>query len=138
MERQNISTIFQALMNTYYLGQMLKSKDPEEVKVAQQLGVFFPNQKTTGTHVNISGAGIVKTSKNVANATKLLEFLSEAKAQRAFAQASAEYPVNSYANVSPSAILKAWEPFKKQNINLSKLGENNKKAVQIFNEVGWE
>lgn len=125
-----------ALMNTYYLGQMLTSKDPEEVKAAQQLGVFFPNQDTTGTHVNVSGAGIVKTSKNVANAIKLIEFLSEAEAQRTFAEASTEYPVNP--SVEPSAILKAWGSFKKQDINLSKLGENNKKAVQLFNEVGWK
>lgn len=125
-----------AIMNSYYLGQMLTSKDPEEVKAAQQLGIFFPNQNTTGTHVNVSGAGVVKTSKNAANAIKLLEFLSEAESQRVFAEASAEYPVNP--SVEPSALLKSWGPFKKQDINLSKLGENNKKAVQIFNEVGWK
>lgn len=125
-----------AIMNSYYLGQMLTSKDPEEVKAAEKLGVFFPNQDTTGTHVNVSGGGIVKSSKNVANAVKLLEFLSEAEAQKTFAEASAEYPVN--AGVEPSAILKAWGTFKKQDINLSKLGENNKKAVQLFNEVGWK
>jgi iron(III) transport system substrate-binding protein len=125
-----------ALMNSYYLGQMLTSKDPSEVKVAEQLGIFFPNQNTTGTHVNVSGAGVIKTSKNAAHAVKLIEFLSEAEAQRSFAEASTEYPVNP--NVEPSALLKSWGTFKKQDINLSKLGENNKKAVQIFNEVGWK
>lgn len=125
-----------ALMNSYYLGQMLTSKDPEEVKAAQTLGVFFPNQNTTGTHVNVSGAGLVKTSKNAANAVKLLEFLSEAEAQGTFAEASIEYPVNQ--SVEPSAILKAWGSFKKQDINLSKLGENNKRAVQLLNEAGWK
>lgn len=125
-----------AIMNTYYLGQMLNSKDPKEVQAAEKLGVFFPNQNTSGTHVNVSGAGVVKTSKNIANAIKLLEFLSEAEAQKTFAEASTEYPVNP--NVEPSALLKTWGAFKKQDINLSKLGENNKKAVQIFNEVGWK
>ncbi|WP_084575905.1 Fe(3+) ABC transporter substrate-binding protein [Sporomusa malonica] len=125
-----------AIMNSYYLGQMLNSKDAEEVKAAEKLGVFFPNQNTTGTHVNVSGAGIVKTSQNVTNAVKLLEFLSEADAQKTFAEASTEYPVNP--NVEPSALLKSWGTFKKQDINLSKLGENNKKAVQIFNEIGWK
>ena len=125
-----------AIVNSYYLGQMLTSKDPEEVKVAEKLGVFFPNQNTTGTHVNVSGAGIVKTSPNAANAVKLLEFLSEAEAQKTFAEASTEYPVNP--NVETSAILKAWGTFKKQDINLSKLGENKKRATQIFNEVGWK
>ncbi|MDF2502427.1 MAG: Fe(3+) transporter substrate-binding protein [Anaerosporomusa subterranea] len=125
-----------AIMNSYYLGQMLNSKDPQEVKAAEKLGVFFPNQNTTGTHVNVSGAGIVKTSKNVANAVKLLEFLSEAEAQKTFAEASTEYPVNPA--VEPSDLLKSWGTFKKQNISLSKLGENNKRAVQIFDEVGWK
>ena len=125
-----------AIMNTYYLGQMLQSKNQDEAKVAQQLGVFFPNQNTTGTHVNVSGAGLVKTSKNTDNAVKLLEFLSEAQAQKTFAEASNEYPVNPA--VEPSATLKAWGTFKKQDINLSKLGENNKKALQLLNEVGWK
>lgn len=125
-----------AIMNSYYLGQMLSSKDPEEVKAAEKLGVFFPNQNTTGTHVNASGAGIVKTAPNAANALKLLEFLSEAEAQKSFAEASTEYPVNP--NVEPSELLKSWGTFKRQDINLSKLGENNKKAVQLFNEVGWK
>ncbi|GIQ64555.1 hypothetical protein PACILC2_31230 [Paenibacillus cisolokensis] len=52
-----------ALMNTYYVGQLLNSKDAEEVKVGEQIGVFFPNQETTGTHVNISGVGLAKHSK---------------------------------------------------------------------------
>jgi iron(III) transport system substrate-binding protein len=67
---------------------------------------------------------------------KLLEFLSEAEAQKTFAEASTEYPVNPA--VEPSDLLKSWGTFKKQNISLSKLGENNKRAVQIFDEVGWK
>ena len=125
-----------AIMNTYYLGQMLNSKDPAEVKAAQQLAVFFPNQSSTGVHINVSGAGIVKTAKNPENAKKLLEFLSEAAAQKAFAEASTEYPANP--SVEPSALLKSWGAFKPQNINLSKLGEHNKKASLIFNEIGWK
>ena len=83
-----------AIMNTYYFGQMLNSKDPEEVKIAEKLGGFFPNQETTGTHVNISGAGVVKGSKNKDNAIKFLEFLSAKEAQGTFAEANYEYPVN--------------------------------------------
>lgn len=125
-----------AIMNSYYLGQMHSSKDPLEVKAAQSLGVFFPNQQTSGTHVNVSGAGIVKTAKNFDNAVKLLEFLSDVEAQKKFADASTEYPVNPA--VEPSALLKEWGTFKRQTINLSKLGEHNRRAVQIFNEIGWK
>jgi len=125
-----------AIMNTYYVGKMLNSSDPEEVKVAEKVGVFFPNQQTTGTHINVSGAGLTKSAKNKDNAIKLVEFLSSEKAQKSFAEANYEYPVNK--NVQPAELLKSWGEFKTQEINLTKLGELNKKAVEIFNQVGWK
>lgn len=125
-----------AIMNTYYFGQMLNSQDPEEVKVAENLGVFFPNQETTGAHVNISGAGVVKGSKNAENALKLLEFITGEEAQAEFASANYEYPVNP--DVEPTELLKSWGEFKEQDIPLPTLGENNAKAIMIFNEVGWK
>jgi iron(III) transport system substrate-binding protein len=125
-----------AIMNTYYVGKMLNSADAEEVKVAQKVGVFFPNQDTTGTHINISGAGVTSATKNKDNAVKLIEFLSGIKAQKEFAEANYEYPVNP--QVQPSELLKSWGEFKKQDINISILGELNKKSVQLLNEVGWK
>lgn len=125
-----------AVMNTYYFGQMLNSSDPEEKKVAEKLAVFFPDQDGDGTHVNISGAGVVKSSKNKENAVKLIAFLTSEKAQKAYAEANYEYPVNS--KVEPSELLKSWGEFKEQQIALTKLGENNEKAVKILNEVGWK
>lgn len=125
-----------AIMNTYYVGKMLHSSDPEEVKVAEKIGVFFPNQATTGTHINVSGIGLTKNAKNNANAIKLMEFLSSDLAQKQFAEANFEYPVNP--NVEPSDLLKSWGDFKAQDINLSALGEYNQQAVKIFNEVGWK
>ncbi len=125
-----------AIMNTYYVGKMLNSENPEEVKVAENVGVFFPNQETSGTHINVSGVGFTKHAKNQDNAIKLIEFLTSEKAQGTFAEANYEYPVN--ANVEASDLLKSWGEFKAQDINLSLLGENNKRAVEIFNEVGWQ
>lgn len=125
-----------AIMNTYYVGLLLNSSDPEEVKVGEKVGVFFPNQDTTGTHINVSGVGLTKHAKNKENAIKLMEFLSNAEAQKQFAEANFEYPVNP--NVEPAALLKSWGEFKTQNINLSQLGELNKQAVQILNEIGWK
>ena len=125
-----------AIMNTYYVGKMLNSSNPEEVKVAENVGVFFPDQEGTGTHINVSGAGVAKYAKNKDNAIKLIEFLSNEKAQKEFAQANYGYPVNS--KVEPSDLLKSWGEFKTQNINLSKLGEYNSKAMEIFNQVDWK
>ncbi|MFC4713600.1 Fe(3+) ABC transporter substrate-binding protein [Planococcus dechangensis] len=125
-----------AIMNTYYYGQMLNSEDPAEVEVAEGLGVFFPNQETTGTHVNVSGAGVVKSAKNKENAIKLLEFLTAEEAQETFAAVNYEYPVNEA--VEPSELLQSWGDFKEQDISMSSLGDNNAKAILLFNEVGWK
>ncbi|TYS69936.1 Fe(3+) ABC transporter substrate-binding protein [Sutcliffiella horikoshii] len=125
-----------AIMNTYYLGGMLNGTDEEEKKVAESIGVFFPNQETTGAHINISGAGVTKHAKNKENAIKFIEFLSSEEAQGQFAEANSEYPVNE--KVEPSELLKSWGEFKEQDINLSKLGENQQEAIRIFNEVGWK
>ncbi|MEJ8554816.1 Fe(3+) ABC transporter substrate-binding protein [Tepidibacter sp. Z1-5] len=125
-----------AIMNTYYLGKLLNSSDPEEVKVGEQVSVFFPNQDTTGTHINVSGAGVTKDANNKENAVEFIEFLSQEKAQSVFAKANYEYPVNP--NVEPSELLKSWGEFKAQDISLNKLGENNKRSVEIFNEIGWK
>lgn len=125
-----------AIMNTYYVGKLLNSSEPEEVKVGEKIGVFFPNQDKDGTHINVSGVGLSKHSKNSDNAIKFMEFLSQEKAQKLFAESNYEYPVNP--SVEPSELLKSWGNFKTQKINLSKLGELNKEAVKIFNEVGWK
>jgi len=125
-----------AISNTYYVGRLLNSTNPEDVKIAEQVGIFFPNQETTGTHINISGATVTKHAKNVDNAVKFLEFLSSEEAQAAFAEGNNEYPVNE--SVDATETLKSWGEFKEQDINLTILGENNARAIQIFNEVGWK
>ncbi|AST93857.1 MULTISPECIES: Fe(3+) ABC transporter substrate-binding protein [Sutcliffiella] len=125
-----------AIMNTYYIGGMLNSEDAEEVKVAENVGIFFPNQDTTGTHINVSAAGVTKHAKNKDNAIKFIEFLSSEEAQEKFASANFEYPANP--NVEPAELLKSWGDFKEQDIDLSVLGQNQQQAIRIFNQVGWK
>lgn len=125
-----------AIMNTYYIGRMLYSSDPAEVDVAETIGIFFPNQETTGTHINVSGIGIVKHSKNVDHALKLIEFLTSETAQSSYANANFEYPVNP--NVEPHELLKSWGSFIKQDIPLSVLSEHSTKATMLMNQAGWK
>ncbi len=125
-----------AMMNTYYLGQMLNSSDPEEKKVAEELGVFFPDQNGAGTHVNVSGVGLTKVSKNTESAIKLMEYLSGEEAQKLYAEANYEYPINP--KVEPSELLKSWGTFKEQEIPLNMLGKFNMDAVRLLGEVGWK
>tara|TARA_R110000850_G_scaffold182360_1_gene307822 strand:+ start:83430 stop:84467 length:1038 start_codon:yes stop_codon:yes gene_type:complete len=125
-----------AIVNTYYIGMLTNSDNPEERKAAEAVGIFFPNQETTGTHVNVSGAGVAQYAPNKENAIKFIEFLVSEEAQKVFASTNYEYPVNT--NVEVSETLKNWGEFKEDNINLSLLGENNKKAVILFDEASWK
>lgn len=125
-----------AIMNTYYIGLMENSSDVEEAKVADSIGVFFPNQETTGTHLNISGAGITKYSKNKDNAIKFIEFITDVKAQSIISNMNFEFPVNSEAEMPE--LLKSWGSFKKQDLDYGELGQYNKTATEILNKVGWK
>jgi len=118
------------IVNTYYLARLLD--DPQY----DNLTLFWANQSDRGVHVNISGAGIVKTSKNKQAATLLLEYLSSEKAQDFYASANKEYPVLDGAMVHAS--IKDWGQFIEDNINVGKLGSLQKEAVFLAQEVGYK
>ena len=125
-----------AIMNTYYLGRMLFSSDPYEQEVAQTVGIFFPNQDTTGTHVNISAAGVTKYAPNQEAAIRFLEFLVSETAQSMYADANFEYPINPA--ITPHELLLSWGDFIAQDLPLSSLGEHASLAMKLMDEVGWE
>jgi iron(III) transport system substrate-binding protein len=125
-----------AIVNTYYIGKLLNSKNPDEVLAGKGIKVFFPNQNDRGTHINVSGAGVAKYAPNKENAIKFIEFLASKKSQEVFAKANYEYPVNR--EVVSSDLLKSWGEFKEDTLSLTKLGENNKKAVIIFDQSSWK
>jgi iron(III) transport system substrate-binding protein len=125
-----------ALMNTYYIGQMLNSKNPAEVRAAQNIGVFFPNRESTGTHINVSGIALTKYAKHAAEAVKLIEFLTGVRAQESLSAGNYEFPVNPAAQKHP--LLAGWGAFKTQNIDFSVLGANNATAIRFFAEGGWK
>ena len=125
-----------AIVNTYYIGKLLNSEDPDEVNAANAVGLFFPNQEDRGTHINISGIGVTKHAPNKANAIKFMEYLVSKEVQEIFAKTNYEYPVNASANTS--ALLTSWGEFKEDHLSLTKLGELNKAAVITFDEVAWD
>lgn len=125
-----------AITNTYYYGRLLASDKPEEKKIAEGLGLIFPDQNGSGTHINVSGIGLAKESKNNENAIKFMEFLASDEAQKQFAETNHEFPVNP--QVESSELLKSWGEFKTQDINLAKLGELNAQAVKIYDAIGWK
>jgi len=124
-----------AIVNTYYLGQLLADPDSAVRALAAQVGVFFPNQGDRGTHINVSGAGVTAHAPNPENARRFIEFLVSEEAQSAFAEASFEYPVRT--GIPWSSTLLEWGQFSADPLNLGVLGQRNNEAVQIFDRAGW-
>ena len=125
-----------AIINTYYLGLLANSSDKADREVAEKLNIFFPNQNGRGTHINVSGVAVTKSSKNKKEAIRFIEFLTQEDNQRIFSEANYEYPLDY--NNSKSKIHLKWGRFKADSIDLSILGKNNAEAVKIFDLAGWE
>jgi iron(III) transport system substrate-binding protein len=125
-----------AISNTYYLARLLASEKPEEKAIGEKLAVFFPNQGDRGTHVNISGAGVLKNAPNKDNAVKLLEFLVSPEAQRYFADISFEYPVNPA--VKPHPVLANFGEFKQDSLNAATFAANSLEASKLMDLAGWK
>lgn len=124
-----------AIVNTYYIGKLVNSENELEREAGEAVKLFFPNQDGRGAHVNISGGGVTKYAPNKENAIKLLEYLTRVDVQQRFADGNYEYPVNPEAK--PSELLQSWGEFKMDKLPLQVLGELNKRAVELFNEAGW-
>jgi iron(III) transport system substrate-binding protein len=127
-----------AVANTYYFGRMLRSSNAALREQASRLALFWPNQGEgqRGVHMNVSGAGITKASKHVANALKLLEFLVSLDSQAWYAEVNDEYPVVAGARISKT--LQSFGSFKADDIDLGRLGENNRAALQLMDRAGWK
>lgn len=118
------------ITNSYYLGRLL-AKDPNF-----PVAPFWANQQTTGTHVNISGAGVTAHAKHRANAIKLIEFLSRPEAQQLLVNSNFEYPANPQTPVHP--LLAKWGPFKQDDINVAAAGELQAAAIKLADRAGYK
>lgn len=117
------------IVNTYYLGR-LQHQNP-----ALPVALFWANQSTTGTHVNLSGAGITTHAKSPKAAQALLEWLAKRSAQEAFAGINMEYPVNSATRWDP--VVKSWGEFKADKLNLSIAGQRQQEAIMLMDRAGY-
>ena len=124
-----------AIANTYYYGRLVNSDKEADRAVAGALGLYWPNQADRGAHINVSGAAVTLHAKHPEAAERLLEFLVSAESQSWYAEVNIEYPV--VADAQTSALLKSFGEFKGDSLNLSRLGENNRAAVQLMDRAGW-
>ena len=126
-----------ALSNTYYVARLLRSTKPEEQKLMEKVGVVWPNQATTGTHINVSGGGMLKTAPHKEAAVRFLEYLASDDAQRYFADGNNEWPVVESVKVTNPA-LEALGKFKADNLPVKNLAMYQIKAQMIFDRAGFK
>ena len=127
-----------AIANSYYIGLMLSGEKGEaQQSAAKKVGLHFPNQNGRGTHINISGAGIIKYTKNKENAERFIEFLLSERAQTHIVNNTYEYPI--LENIKPNKnILIFGENFKEDNLSVTNYGKFNPEAVKLMDRVGWQ
>ena len=125
------------ISNQYYYARLLRSGKADERAIAGKLGVVFPNQGSWGTHVNISGAGVMKHAPNRAAAVKFLEYLASDEAQRYFAEGNNEWPVVAAVKID-NPVLAALGAFKQDALNVAVLGRNQPESQKIYDRVAWK
>ena len=125
-----------AISNTYYIVRLMRSTKDEDRKVIENIGIVWPNQKSFGTHINISGGGMLKTAPHKEAALKFLEYLASDPAQAYFANGNNEWPVVKGA-VMKNPELESLGKFKADSMNVGILSKNTALAQKIFDRAGW-
>jgi len=123
--------------NQYYYARLLRSQKPDEKQAGERIGIVFPNQKTWGTHVNISGAGVLKHAPNREAAVRFLEYLASDEAQRYFADGNNEWPAVPSVKID-NPVLSQLGDFKRDTLNVSVLGKNQPNSQKIYDRVAWK
>ncbi len=124
-----------AFINTYYYVRLASSKRPAERAAVEKVGVIFPNQKSFGTHINISGGGMLRHAPNRENAIRFLEYLASDEAQSYFANGNNEWPAVPNIRLQNPA-LATLGSFKEDELNVGTLGQYQPLAQKTFNIVG--
>lgn len=126
-----------AITNSYYVARLMRSTKPEDQKIIEQIGVVWPNQMSTGTHINVSGGGVLKYAPNKTAGIKFLEYLASDQAQRYFADGNNEWPVVDSAKVDNPALAKLGK-FKADQLPVNSLAMYQVKAQMIFDRAGFK
>jgi iron(III) transport system substrate-binding protein len=139
-DRAQVKAIYEgvcdiAIINNYYFGKLKYSNKEEQRKWAAAVKLIFPNQKGRGAHINISGGGVAKHSKNKMEAVRFLEFLTSKEAQNLYGSVNFEYPVNPSVEVPEE--LQSWGSFKEDQMPISIIAKLAPDAQRIIDRVGW-
>ena len=133
----NVGQCDLAIVNHYYYGKLLNSDNEKHQEWVRDVAIIFPNQGEgdRGAHINISGGGIAKYSKNKDEAVKFLEFLVSPEAQSLYASINYEYPVIEGVELPPT--LTVWGKFKEDTIPIEEIAKASQKAQMIIDRTRW-
>ena len=123
-----------ALGNSYYFGKMMQ--DEQQKSWAEAVHINFPNQTNRGSHINVSGVVMTKYAKNPENALKLIEYMTDNKAQNMYASVNMEYPVKN--GVELSEMVASWGEFKEDSLPLDEISKYRPAALKLIDEVKFD
>jgi iron(III) transport system substrate-binding protein len=126
-----------AVVNTYYWARLARSAKPDEKALVEKVGIVFPNQSTWGTHVNVSGAGVLKNAPHRDAAVKFLEYLASDEAQRYFADGNNEWPAVASVQFANPAFAPLGQ-IKVDQLNVAVLGRNQPASQKLYDRVAWK
>ena len=125
-----------AIANSYYLARLMNSTKPDDQAVVDKIKVVWPNQNSWGTHINVSGAGMLKSAPHKEAAVKFLEYLASDEAQAYFANGNNEWPVVTSVKVDNPALEKLGE-FKADSMQIGELADTVAQAQKIYDRAGY-
>jgi len=139
-DRAQVKAIYQgvcdvAIINSYYYGKLKASKIAEHRAWGAAVRLTYTNQQGRGNHMNISGGGVAKYSKNKTLAISFLEFLTKESAQKLYGEINYEYPVNP--KIGSSKEIKSWGKFVEDKLPIKKIAELAPEAQRMIDRVGW-
>ena len=106
-------------------------------KLVKKIGFIWPNQNSTGVHVNIAGAGVAKNAPHPESAVLFLNYLASDTAQTYFADGNNEWPVVKTSKVENEGLKKLGQ-FKVQNVSIAAVGRNQISAQRLLDRVGYK
>lgn len=119
------------IVNSYYFGRL--EKERPEIPVA----LYWANQGEgeSGTHVNVSGAGVTRHADHPERARALIEWLSQGEAQALFAELNMEFPANP--EMPAAERVRAWGDFRADDMPIERAGALQRQAVQLMDRAGY-
>ncbi len=125
-----------SVSNSYYFARAHRKNVKGLSDSVDMVGWVFPNQDSTGAHMNLSGGGVAAHAPNKDNAVKFLEYLASEQAQVYFSNGNDEFPVVEGVALAPSVALLG--EFKADDVVLADVAKNIPTAQKIFDQVGWK